>query len=100
MTRRNGGEIVMIRKLLIACGLFVSTAAQADWYEATSRNFVVYSEGSEQAARDFAAKLERFNFVLRTYHQVTAPPAPNKLRIFLLSSVEAVPRMLGAVGSG
>ncbi|HYJ51740.1 MAG TPA: hypothetical protein VEW04_01070 [Allosphingosinicella sp.] len=89
----------MIRNLLIAFGLFFSTAAQAEWFEATSRNFIVYSEGSEQDARDFAAKLERFNYVLRAYHHVTAPPAPNKLRVFLMASGAGVAQMLGAPAS-
>src|SRR3954447_3038001 len=93
------GEISMIRKLLIAFGLLFSTAAQAEWYEATSRNFLVYSEGSEQDARDFAAKLERYNFVLRAYHHVTAPPAPNKLRVFLMAGGGDVARMAGAPAS-
>lgn len=83
----------MIRNLLIVLGLLFSTAAQAEWFEATSRNFIVYSEGSERDARDFAAKLERFNYVLRAYHHVTAPPAPNKLRVFLMSSKNGVARM-------
>ena len=90
----------MIRKLLIALALLVPTAAQAEWHVATSPNFEVYSEGSEQDARDFAAKLERFNFVLRTFHRVTAPPGANRLRVFLLSSGGAVARMAGAPGSG
>jgi tetratricopeptide (TPR) repeat protein len=90
----------MIRKLLIVAGLFFSTAAHAEWYEAVSNNFVVFSEGSEQDAHDFAAKLERFNFVLRAYHHVTAPPAPNRLRVFLLASAGAVARMADAPGSG
>jgi hypothetical protein len=89
----------MIRKLLVAACLFFSTAAHAEWFEATSRNFIVYSEGSEQDGRDFAAKLERFNFVLRAYHQVTSPPAPNKLRVFLMSGRDGVARVAG-VGPG
>ncbi|HEV2817994.1 MAG TPA: hypothetical protein VGW40_12335 [Allosphingosinicella sp.] len=84
----------MIRKLLIAFGLVLSpAAAHAEWFEATSRNFIVYSEGNEQDARDFAAKLERFNFVLRAYHHVTAPPAPNRLRVFLMAAKNGVARM-------
>jgi tetratricopeptide (TPR) repeat protein len=89
----------MIRKLLIAFALFFPAAAHAEWYEATSRNFIVYSEGNEQDARDFAAKLERFNHVLRAYHRVTAPPAPNKLRVFLMASGAGVAQMLGAPAS-
>ena len=41
------GGISMIRKLLIAVGPAVfATAAHAEWHEATSNNFIVYSEGS------------------------------------------------------
>ncbi len=84
----------MIRKLLFALALLLPTAAQAEWYEATSTNFVVYSQGSEQDARDFAAKLERFHFVLRTFHRVTTTQMPNRLRVFLLSSAGAVGDMI------
>ena len=50
----------MIRKLLtgiaaLAAGLS-ATAARAEWHQATSNNFVVYSQGSAADARDFAAK--------------------------------------------
>jgi tetratricopeptide (TPR) repeat protein len=90
----------MIRKLLIAAGLFFSTAAHAEWREATSANFIVYSDGSEQQARDFAAKLERFHFVLRTFHRVTANQSPIKLRVFLLPSASAVGRMAGSGSIG
>lgn len=86
----------MIRKLLVAAGLLLAAPAQAEWYEATSSNFIVYSQGSEQDARDFAAKLERFNHVLRVYHRVTAPPAANKLRVFLMSSAGAVGNLVDA----
>lgn len=88
----------MIRKLLIALGLVFSTAAQAEWREATSANFVVYTEGSEQAARDFAAKLEKFNYVLRRYHNVREPAQVPRFRVFLLDSISAVQRMIDSSG--
>lgn len=90
----------MIRNLLIAFGLFYSTAAQAEWREATSANFVVYTEGSEAEARDFAAKLEKFNYVLRRYHNVREPAQVPRFRVFLLSSISAVERMIDARGVG
>jgi tetratricopeptide (TPR) repeat protein len=86
----------MFRKLLIGASLLCSSAAHAEWHEATSANFIVYSEGSEQQARDFAAKLERFHFVLRTFHHVAAHQSPVKLRVFLLASPTAVGRMAGS----
>ena len=46
--RGSVGRISMIRKLLIALRAAAAspTAAQAEWHEATSTNFIVYSEGS------------------------------------------------------
>lgn len=88
----------MIRKLLLALCLLLPTAARAEWYQATSRNFIVYSEGSAQDAQEFAAKLERFHFALRTFHQVTAPPPLNKLRVFLLRNSGDVAAMAGSPG--
>ncbi|HEY5710967.1 MAG TPA: hypothetical protein VIT38_03640 [Allosphingosinicella sp.] len=85
----------MFRKLLIAAALLCSSAAHAEWREAVSNNFIVYADGSEQTARDFAAKLERFNFALRTFHRVAAAPSSNRLRVFLLPSAGAVGRMYG-----
>ena len=87
----------MIRRMMIALALLMApAAAQADWYEAKSANFIVYSDGSEQDARDFAAKLEHFHYVLRVYHGIRTPASPNRLRVFLLSTISAVGRMAGS----
>lgn len=72
--------------------------ALAEWKEATSTNFKVYSEGSEEQLRDFATKLEKFNYVLRFYHTVTAPPSRIKLKVYLLPSIPAVGKMIGNEG--
>jgi tetratricopeptide (TPR) repeat protein len=85
--------------LLIAALIGLTpAAAQAEWKEASSTNFQVYSEGSEEQLREFAAKLEKFNYVLRAYHRVTAPPSPIKLKVYLLPSIAAVGRMIGSDG--
>jgi tetratricopeptide (TPR) repeat protein len=90
----------MIRKLLFLFGLFFATAAQAEWHEATSTNFIVYAEGSQAEARAYAEKLEKFNFVLRRYHNVRAPAQVPRFRVFLVENVDAVQRMIGAPQSG
>ena len=76
----------VIQRILIALALLLAPSAGAGaWHEARSANFIVYSDGSEQDARDFAAKLERFHYVLRLYHGIcSAAPSPNRLRVFLL----------------
>ena len=86
----------MFRKLLLLLCLLVPTAAHADWHEARSPNFIVYSQGSAEDAREFALKLERFDFVLRTAHKVSAPPSPNPLRVFLMQSVNGVRELAGS----
>ena len=73
-------------------------AADAAWREATTNHFVVYSEGDERELTEFAAKLEKFDYVLRAYHKVTAPPSPIKLKVYLLPSIDAVGRMAGGEG--
>jgi hypothetical protein len=86
----------MIRKLLIAAALLLPTTARAAWHEATSNHFIVYSEGTQQDASDFAAKLERFNFVLRTMRPPPAGTNPGlRLRVFLLRNQNAVQEFVG-----
>lgn len=91
----------MVHRILIALALLLApAAASAAWYEARSTNFIVYSDGSQDDARDFAAKLERFHYVLRIYHSIQAPPSPNRLRVFLVSTLGAVGRLAGREGVG
>jgi hypothetical protein len=67
----------MVRKLLLLLALVSwGGAAQAQWREARSRNFRVYSEASEAELTAFTEKLEKFDFVLRRIHKVEAPPSP------------------------
>ena len=86
----------MIRSLLAVCALVFATSAHATWYEATSNHFIVYSEGAEQDARDFAAKLERFRFVLKTFRRIAEDQPSVRLRVFLLPNQAAVGRMAGS----
>jgi len=85
----------MIRKLLAILLLCVPAAAQADWYEARSPNFIVYSEGDRGDARAYAEKLERFHYVLRTFHRIDESRDANPLRVFLFSSAGEVGDMAG-----
>jgi hypothetical protein len=85
----------MIRRILGVLALLFATSAHATWYEATSNNFIVYSQGSEQEARDFAAQIERFRFVLRTFRPIPQDQPAARLRVFLLPDENAVVRMAG-----
>ena len=84
----------MIRKLLFVLCLLIPGIARAEWRQATSENFIVYSQDSEQELRDAVAKLERFHFILRATHNITRPPSPIRLKVFLLRNAAAVARSL------
>lgn len=92
----------MIRKLLMGLALLSAslwtTAARAQWFEARSTNFIVYSEGSRRDAELNAAKLERYHYVLRTFHRIAADRPSNPLRVFLFDRAGDVQEMAGGAG--
>jgi hypothetical protein len=88
----------MARIVLAILGLLFATTAHAEWREARSNNFVVYSDTSEDQLRAFTAKLEKFHFILRAMHNITRSPPPNPLHVYLLRNIDAVQRSLGGAG--
>ena len=74
------------RLFALALGLAMAAApARAEWREAVSANFDVFADASEAEVRDFASRLERFHYVLRTFHHIAAPHGAYRLRVFLLA---------------
>jgi tetratricopeptide (TPR) repeat protein len=59
----------MTHFLRLATGLFLlfnlADTARADWWQASTDHFIVYSESNEADARKFAADLDRFDAALR-----------------------------------
>jgi tetratricopeptide (TPR) repeat protein len=88
---------------LIALGLsFLPAPALAEWREASSKHFLVYSEASEQSLRDFATKLERFDKAMRIrlgFHDEDLGPG-NRVTVFVVDNMAAVQRLARAKGSG
>ena len=72
--------------LLLAGGLMMTPGtASATWLQANSRHFTIFSEGSEAKLRNFARKLEQFDYLLRTLTGVADTPAGSPVRVYLLS---------------
>lgn len=68
--------------------------ALAEWHEATSRHFVIFSEGRPESLREFAIKVERFDALLR--ERLGVPDAeenPPRLTIFMLRDQRQVARI-------
>ncbi|MGZ8298394.1 MAG: hypothetical protein ACXWU4_14710, partial [Allosphingosinicella sp.] len=75
--------------------------ALAEWREASSKHFLVYSEGSAQSLQEFATKLETFDKAMRV--RLGLPdedlgPA-NRVTVFVVDDRQAVQRLGRARGS-
>lgn len=70
--------------LLAAAALAVTAPAQANWYRASSRHFVIYSEQRPQNLLHFAAQLELFDQAVRLAHGMEDQPRSkgNRVTIF------------------
>jgi hypothetical protein len=85
----------MLRWLLPLCALFFTPAtARAEWREAASRHFTIYSQGSEAELRQAATDLERFDAMLRQALRLPAD-SPSALKIYLMPDQAGVQRVLG-----
>lgn len=58
--------------------------ALADWRRAESAHFVVYSDGSERSLRDYTARLERFDALLRLRFGGAQDADVRKLPVYLV----------------
>lgn len=64
-------------------------SALAAWSEARSQHFIVYSEGSPKQLQEFAEKLEKFDFLLRTMTNVKDEPE-NPVLVYALDNSRQV----------
>ncbi len=85
---RYSGIFMRLMVALLVLGW--ANAVQAKWLEATSQNFIVYSDGDEKGLRKLTERLERFDIVLRIMTGINEPPSGMKLKVFLLSSERGV----------
>ncbi len=89
----------LIVSLVLAAFLLLPAAARADWREASSKHFIVYSEGSEEDLRAAITKLEKYFFMLRFVSGAQERRVP-KVRVFMLRDMRAVADAMPYRGSG
>lgn len=80
--------------LAALCFVFLlPTAAQAKWLRAESQRFIVYSEGSESALREYVLQMETFDSLLRARHGLPESGVPlRKLPIYLVRDRDGLQR--------
>lgn len=78
--------------LLALAGLtaVVPQGAQAAWLQAKSEHFTIYSEGNQEKLLDFAQKLEKFDFLLRTVTGMDEKQVSSPVQVFLLAKEEKI----------
>lgn len=77
--------------------LVISSPAHADWYEASSDNFVIYADDSEKDVRRFAENLERYHAAMSfvTSRKVEKPSPSNRVTIFAVGSSRDIRKLSG-----
>jgi hypothetical protein len=94
--RRKGNRMLSSKPALLLallCLILMTPTQAATWREATSDNFIVYSDGSESELVNFTQRVEKFDRVLRIMTGLHQPPAPVKVRIYLIDGANAVREM-------
>lgn len=92
----------MFRKCVVALAatLLSSTAAHADWYRATSKHFVVYSNDSLADVKDYTTRLEQFDQGIRAWHLAPQDKrgASARVTVFVLDDISAIAQLAGRTG--
>src|SRR5579872_554503 len=86
----------VLRVALAAVLATAGTSAEAAWYQASSKHFVIYANESPKELSDFASKLERFDQAVRLVRSMSDPNigSGNRLTVFVLPSVDAIQKLM------
>ncbi|MHA6718941.1 hypothetical protein ACX40Y_05765 [Sphingomonas sp. RS6] len=71
----------MIRSLIAALAVLAPAVAHADWYEASSKHFVVYADQDPDKLKAYTAELERFDQSLRFLTGTPDKPLSPMMRV-------------------
>jgi tetratricopeptide (TPR) repeat protein len=85
----------MKRVLLLLAALVAPASARADWYEASTAHFVVYSEQSPDKLQQFASRLERFDAAIRFLRGLPDDPVgkANRVTVYVVNHTGDVERL-------
>ncbi|PTS81133.1 hypothetical protein DBR17_10025 [Sphingomonas sp. HMWF008] len=85
----------MFRNALLLCLCLIPGVARAEWQEASSRHFVLYSNDTPERVRAFTTKLERFDKALRVQRKMsddTVSPE-TRLTVFVVDDIDDVQKL-------
>ena len=87
----------MIRRVMALCLAMMPVAAQADWYEADSKHFAVFSNDDPKHLQSYAEQLERFDKAMRVFRGVDDPPVPpvGRVTVFVVKDLAEIQSLAG-----
>ena len=91
----------MLRHLLALLVLTFAAPAQAEWWEAKTGQFIVYSQSSAEDTRAYAEKLERFDLALRSLQGIGADEQMSdsrRLTVYRFGDIDDIGTLAGAQG--
>jgi hypothetical protein len=86
-----------MRFLLAAfAAVAMAAPAHAEWYQASSAHFLIYSEQKPDTLRGFAVKLEKFDKAVRAVRKMSDLPLShgNRVTIFVVRNEVEVQRLV------
>lgn len=92
-----------MRRLLLSFCVIVlaATPANAEWWEARTQHFIIYSQDNEHDTRDFATQLERYDSALRSLQSTKFEPITadwQRVTIFRSGDIDDIGRLAHAEG--
>jgi tetratricopeptide (TPR) repeat protein len=94
---RIKGEVVRKTLAWLCAAAFVVAPADAAWYQASSKHFIIYANDNPKRLHDFAERLERFDAAVRFSKKMDDPEVGdgNRLTVFVLPKVAEVRALAG-----
>ena len=85
-------------RMAAAALLVAASPVLAEWHQASSDRFVIYSDSRAEDLREFAQTLERYHVAmeLESGRRVAVPSPSNRLTIYLVGTVEELRTLYGA----
>ncbi len=92
---------MILRLMLATTSLLVASGARAEWHEASSQHFVVYSDDTAEHVKDFTTRLEKFDKAVRLLRGVPdsrrGPAA--RVTVYVLDDIGEVQRLKSGGGN-
>jgi tetratricopeptide (TPR) repeat protein len=89
-------KFLSLKTLAAVAAISLATPAQAAWYQASSRHFIIFANADPRGLRDFAVKLEKLDKAMRVTREMDDPPVGdgNRLTIFLVGDRDDIERLV------